>query len=117
MSITVEIELEAIQCAHCGVVFGLSSDYAQRRRQDHQGFYCPFGHSNYYYQKSEAEKLRERLGEEQAKLANAQMELMLSGKKIRRLEKQAKNGKCPCCHRQFVNMARHMKSKHPGFAE
>lgn len=38
----------AIECASCGVVFGLTETYQARRREDHEGFRCPNGHSNVY---------------------------------------------------------------------
>ena len=36
--------IEAHDCANCGVVFGLDTRFAGRRRKDGRGFYCPNGH-------------------------------------------------------------------------
>lgn len=36
-----EYELNAIECAACAIVFGVPADYERRRREDHQGFWCP----------------------------------------------------------------------------
>lgn len=118
MSVTVrhDVDLETCQCASCGIIWGLPVRYEQLRRDDHKGFYCPNGHSQWFPHKSEAEELREQLKAEQAKLANAQFELMAVEKKLKRTEKRIKNGVCPCCHRQFVQLTRHMKTKHPEFA-
>jgi hypothetical protein len=30
-----------------------------------------------------------------------------------RLEKRVRSGLCPCCKRSFVNLKRHMATKHP----
>jgi len=102
-------------CLTCGMLFAFSADVAKRFRDTHIGFLCPRGHSQYYPAKSDAEILREKLATEQAKLANAQFAQMVAEKKAKRLERRAKNGVCPCCHRQFVSVARHMKSKHPDY--
>jgi hypothetical protein len=50
-----------IECASCGVTFGITTDYQKRRRDDHANFYCPSGHVNVYRGKTEAEKLQEML--------------------------------------------------------
>ncbi len=34
-----------------------------------------------------------------------------------KVKKRAANGVCPCCNRTFSDLARHMKAKHPDFAE
>lgn len=110
------VKLYTMECCSCGIIFGVPDDYDNRRRQDKRLFYCPSGHPQ-SYTKSDADKLREQLAEEQRKLSSAQFELMAAEKKVKRLEKRAKNGVCPCCHRQFVQLTRHMQSKHPDFAE
>lgn len=124
MSITVstKIELNVIECANCGLVFAVTTDFERRRRNDHGGFYCPFGHSNYFPSKSDEEKLRDQLSEEKRKLANTQFELLAAKERTeaverekKRLEKRIKNGVCPCCHRQFTQLTRHMKTKHPEY--
>lgn len=33
-----------------------------------------------------------------------------------RLKLRSKNGCCPCCKRNFQNLQRHMRTKHPEFA-
>lgn len=49
----------------CGVSFGITEGYDSRLRKSHNTFYCPNAHSNVYKQKTEEEKLRERLGEKE----------------------------------------------------
>jgi len=71
---------------------------------------------------SDAEKLRKQLDEERRRHSQTQMELMAAEQQVTaikkekyRLQKRIKNGVCPCCHRSFVQLSRHMASKHPGF--
>ena len=111
-----QIDLKTTECCECGIIFGMPSDLYDYRVNDHGNFYCPNGHGQSFVGKSEAQRLKEMLAEEQRKLSQAQFELMATEKKVKRLEKRAKNGVCPCCHRQFVSVARHMKTKHPDFA-
>jgi hypothetical protein len=114
---TTDLGLSVIECASCGMVYAAPKDWITHRRQDHKGFYCPNGHSQFFPQESDSERYKRRLEEEQSRHANTQLELMATRKQAERLEKRIKNGVCPCCHRQFVQLTRHMKSKHPGFVK
>lgn len=116
-TVSLFVTIETLQCANCGLPFGITKEYMSCRRDDHGGFYCPNGHVNYYPQASEAEVLRKKLSDEQARHANTQLELMAAQKSKQRLEKRIKNGACPCCNKQFVQLTRHMKSKHPDYQE
>lgn len=44
----------------CGVLYGLSQGFQDRRREDKETFYCPNGHSH-SYNKNEADRLKEEL--------------------------------------------------------
>lgn len=57
----VTTELTTINCAECFILFAAPSDFILERRKDHAGFKCPFGHANYYPQKSDAERAAENL--------------------------------------------------------
>jgi hypothetical protein len=46
--VSVGINLTAVDCPSCGVVFGIASDLDWRRRQDGQVFYCSNGHPSHY---------------------------------------------------------------------
>jgi hypothetical protein len=35
---------------------------------------------------------------------------------VTKLKKRIANGVCPCCHRTFTNVARHMKGQHPDWS-
>lgn len=119
-----KVILSTIECYSCGVIFGIPTELDDNLRNNHRVFYCPHGHNQAYVGKTEAEKLREKLEQEQKKLANAQFELMAekqraesAEKSKERLQKRIKNGACPCCHRQFTQLTRHMKSKHPEYSD
>ena len=111
----ITIQTVGMKCGECGVFFWVAQEYHRERKEYGLSWYCPNGHER-VYRESDANRLKRELKEAQAKLANTQFELMAAENRIGRLEKRAKNGTCPCCHRQFVQLARHMKSKLPDFA-
>ena len=55
-TITMQTTLELITCVRCGVAFAAPTDMLDRRRHDHDMFYCPNGHNLSFPQASEAEK-------------------------------------------------------------
>lgn len=119
IKIQVETELVTENCSKCGVLFAFSSDYQKRLRDNHETFYCPHGHSQYYPAETEVERLRKRLDSvvserDQAITAKLQIKTQLDGtlQKLSSIEKRIQNGCCPKCHRHFVNLERHMKTKH-----
>jgi hypothetical protein len=111
-----------IECAQCGVAFGVSKDFQERRREDHEGFFCPAGHSNVYTGASEAQLLRRVLEQKENELRASKCETLnernlreaaeVHAAKFQRKLKRVKKGVCPCCNRSFSNLARHMASKH-----
>lgn len=123
------IELTKIECASCGIPFGLSEDYASRRRQDHAGFMCPAGHSNVFNGETEAERLRRQVAQLQTSMEHKDAALSTMREQRAALERsrsalrgvhtrtcnRVKNGVCPCCNRTFANLASHMHTKHPDF--
>jgi 5,10-methylenetetrahydrofolate reductase len=114
------IQFEVYECANCGMPFGVSADFVERRRKDHASFHCPRGHSQSFDQESEAERLRRMLTEANAKAtalaqraANAEAAEQKAETARRKLEKRVRAGVCPCCSRSFINLKRHMATKHP----
>lgn len=122
-------ELETMECISCFVVFGVPRGFVDRRRKDTQTFYCPNGHSM-SWKEGEADKLRrerDRLKQDAARLeeekntawrtATEQRERAEAAEKREtRLKKRAAAGSCPCCNRNFANLASHIKAKHPELA-
>jgi len=118
------ISLKTIECCECSITFAVTSFFYDNRKNSHKEFYCPNGHAQYFAGKSDVEKLREKLADEQRKLSQAQFEIIATKQRTEaverekaRLQNRIKNGACPCCHRQFSQLSRHMKSKHPEFSK
>lgn len=128
---TVHLTLNHVGCARCGVVFGITREYEERRRADHKEFFCPAGHGNFYGGKSEAEKLRDELAREKhrAEQARAWAEdearrrevanrrAAAARGQVTRIKNRVRHGVCPCCKRTFQQLARHMASQHPDYTE
>lgn len=108
-------------CCNCGVVFGVTKFLQDMKIRDKACFYCPNGHGQ-SYTTNEADRLRKQL-----EAANAEIERANRAKQVAldtaRMEAEQRrkaetkldrinNGVCPKCKRSFVNMARHMQSKH-----
>lgn len=115
---------EPVACANCGGPIVLSTHIYTRRREDHQGFYCPMGHHNYWPQDNKADRLRKQLAEKERQLAYERERAATNfaarekaERKAKRLEKRISGGACPCCNRSFVALSRHIKTKHPEFVE
>ena len=116
--------MTVLTCCVCGVAHGLPTNYASARRNDHQSWHCPNGHKQYFFGKSDAELQRERADRAEARAIRMQDERDTAERR-RRAEKAAKTkiknrvakGVCPCCNRTFQNLADHMKSKHPDYAD
>lgn len=118
------------ECARCGVSFGITKRYDDERREARATFYCPNGHTLSFSGKSETEKLREQLDAEKTRAEfwrnerdrNAQRadaadrRAAAARGQVTKLKNRAAAGVCPCCNRSFVQLERHMSTKHPGFA-
>lgn len=124
----ITLALNAYDCAECGVVFAVTAEFDQRRRASGNAFYCPNGHTLVYSGRTlptvEVElkeaKARQRQAELTAQFEREQAESALRSLAatkgvVTRLKRRAANGTCPCCHRTFAQLARHMQAKHPAF--
>lgn len=49
-----------ITCCNCGIHFAVPSDFKNKRVNDHDTFYCPSGHSQYFPGKTQCELTKER---------------------------------------------------------
>jgi hypothetical protein len=127
-SVSYETKITVLECANCNIDFGIGADFEKRRRDDHQTFYCPNGHGNVFKGPSEAEKRAER-AERDAEWYRARSEAWKdqaeAAERARaaqkgantKLRKRIAAGVCPCCHRSFQNLHRHMSGQHPDYAE
>jgi hypothetical protein len=116
-------ELEITSCCSCGVRFGVPEIIMGERRQNAGHIYCPNGH-RLGWNESDADRLRKQLNETASKLTAAKCETATERAakerveaELKRHQKRTKNGVCPCCHRSFQNLRRHIKTKHPTFAK
>lgn len=114
--------LTIVECPNCHMDFGVTPEFQAARRNDHRSFYCPAGHSMSYGQKSEAERLRERLRLTEGQLTHTLDQLQMTEYQRRaqkgqntRLKNRIAAGVCPCCNRSFQDLHRHMAGQHPDY--
>lgn len=129
--ITSEVELILIECGACGTQFAMTKRYYNARCRDHRTWYCPNGCQRCYGGENDEEKLKRLLKEEkQAKeywhgIAETERhakngmkgQYQKAKNELVRTKERIANGVCPCCHRQFSNLHRHMSNKHPEYSQ
>lgn len=117
-------------CCNCGTAFAMPSGLQAQRIKDHQEFYCPAGHRQYYTGPTEAQKLKKELdySKQELEYANRRAasaegrakreQARANGFKgaMRKVKRRVSNGVCPCCTRTFKDLAAHMNQKHPDYA-
>lgn len=121
---------DAGECPRCGVRFAMPANLIASLRETKATFYCPNGHGQSYRgseterlkRELEAAKLRVQRAEETAMTRlrerdAAELQVRLTRGKLRAHKQRAANGVCPCCKRSFVQLARHMRTKHPAWVE
>jgi hypothetical protein len=117
------ITLKEITCCNCFTHFAMDDVLYRRRREDGQSFWCPNGHGQYFTE-TEVERLKrenqalknDKLWAEEERDREYQAHLETK-RNLRKIKRRVANGVCPCCHRNFVNVARHMTTKHPDFTD
>lgn len=129
--VIVSTQLRTFTCGECGGLYALGEKYASHK-QEIGGFWkCPYCGCSWGYPKegsklevakrqaaeSEARLIRERAAHDQtrAQLAATKTEAIKEAQKHQRLQKRIKAGVCPCCHRTFRQLIRHMECKHPEY--
>ncbi len=109
-------------CYKCGVAFGMECEYQRIRAERGGDFFCPNGHIQHYIETKVTKLARQlantesRLSREQGHRREAQRSLVATKGHVTRLRRKVAAGKCPCCKREFPDLAEHMRWKHPGFA-
>ena len=114
--------MEQTSCCVCGIEFSVPKYFIDARRADsNKNLHCPNGHI-LSWKESDLDRARrraERAEQEKARLEDelnaASQNRVLAEKKLAKISKRIAGGVCPCCNRQFVNVHRHMKTKHPAF--
>jgi len=103
----------------CGHFVALPPDVLEKRRQDGETFWCPFGHPLSFNQTENARLKAELYAVKQDRLraveaaGKARRELDGALVEIGKLHKRVQGGVCPYCKRTFRQMQRHMANKHP----
>ena len=106
-------------CCSCGTPFGIEAELRRNLLRNHNWFHCPLGHSQQYAGESGEERLQRKLDEAQRNTNRLGSEInyltaSLSTAKAenKALKHRARAGVCSFCKRHFVNVERHMASKH-----
>lgn len=115
------VSLNVWECPSCGVVYGITSEFANAVKNRHGSYYCPNGHS-LSWKDSEADILRRKLDSARmdvdwykSRASEAEGSLRATRGVVTKLRKRVTNGVCPFgCRRHFANLQRHVASKHPG---
>jgi hypothetical protein len=133
-TLTYTQELTVVSCCSCGVDFAFPEDLRQKFLNDRdRWFYCPNGHRQHYTGKTEAEKLREQLEAERRRVAYREEQIEAEREAREHAEAQARGykgamvqarkrsakGVCPApgCKRSFVDVAKHVATKHPDLVD
>lgn len=112
----------------CGRVFGITEATDRWMREKGGVIHCPAGH-RISYGKSNEQELRDQLARERQILeqTQARLETVRSQRDhqerraqtykghLTRTKKRIAAGVCPCCHRTFQALSRHMKNQHPHY--
>ena len=126
----ITVTFKSTTCYACGVHFAMESNYYNKRLQDHGTFHCPSGHAQHFTGTNDVDRLKAELEAQKQRTIREEARAMRNYEamerqkrsasaykgKLTRVKNRVKNGVCPCCNRTFVNLARHMGTKHPGFA-
>lgn len=123
------VTMTILDCPCCGVIFAVTADYEQCRRDDAKLFYCPNQHSMGYGKSAEdrerekAANLERRLKWAEGRETHLRDQLQATERQRRAAKGQVtkiKNriaaGVCPCCRRTFQDLQRHMAGQHPDYA-
>jgi len=123
---TVTETLETMRCPSCGMVYAMPQAWKERlfvrfnRGEKDVQWYCPQGHVIVFTSESELDRIRrerDQLKQDNARLDEIAMEnhreAVRVQKELKRQARRAAAGVCPCCHRTFSQLARHMATEHP----
>ena len=117
-----------IETCWCGCRHAIPKELHDHQAAQHRdgrtqtGIHCPLGHTYILSGEGEAEKLRRQLATAQQRTQaerdlREDTERRLSAQKgaTTRAKKRHAAALCPCCNRSFVQLRRHMETKHPDF--
>lgn len=125
-------DLKVMCCPTCGIIYAIPERLRARAKElggRQRVWFCPNGHELGYSGRSEAQTERERAEKAAAQVRWAEQRLRaerelredterrLSAQKgqTTKARKRAAAALCPCCNRSFVQLRRHMETKHPDY--
>lgn len=126
------VVLTVVNCGCCGGTYAINERRRELCAEQGDGWTCPYCKCSWgYFNNSENERLKKELERERKRKEWAEQEALrqreqrIAAEHKARAEKAAKtriknrvgHGVCPCCTRTFNNLARHMATKHPGYAK
>lgn len=130
------VSLEMLTCGECGIEFAVPAAWIEVRRRgtepEHRGFTCPNGHAR-VFRETEVDRLKRELAQKNQELAHvraakeaaesrahgAEVSAGRARAQTKRLKQRAAGALCPvpgCC-RSFVQLRRHLATKHPDYRE
>lgn len=124
------VTLHSVSCGSCGGVYAINNSYRDKCYKEGLSWTCPYCKCGWGWGgKGENQILREQLAAKEAALTmeRAHKAAALTRANVAevaktKLEREATRGKtraaagvCPCCPRTFVNLRRHLSTKHPEY--
>lgn len=120
--------LEVLECS-CGGVYALTSGFLNEKRASGGTWPCPY--CGGVWNQRGRESLQQKLDRERSRAAAAEgraerarqaadhERARANGYKgyVTKVKKRVGRGVCPCCNRTFKDLAAHMETKHPEYAE
>jgi transposase-like protein len=120
-ALPVTVRMTDMECGKCGIAFAVPESWRAEKQRDGGGWFCPNGCQRVYSEPDVKKAQRELAAEQErhratlARMNEAQALADKLQREAKRLRTRAANGVCPCCTRSFVNLRRHMTTKHPDF--
>lgn len=81
------------ECIKCGMVYWVPNGWQEQRKQKHDTFYCPNGHTQFYTGQTEAEKLRAELDREKRCCESKSAALANRDEQMEHMERQIRGYK------------------------
>ncbi len=113
------------------MIWAMSHEFIQARRNDHGVWYCPNGHNWHFPGESDEERLKRQLAaangdkkyyRELAERRQNRLEIEKRSKaavkgQLTKTKRRVAKGICPCCNHHFDDLKEHMESDHPDYRE
>lgn len=128
--IELTVILTKINCGECGGTYALNERYRAQCAEKGKSWHCPYCQVGWGYSEGENAKLKKELEAEKRRVAFANDQARMERERresaeareraqkanVTKIKKRIKNGACPCCNRTFIDLQRHMATKHADYA-